>query len=74
MPVEDLVDIFVLYIRSVVESSAVVWHSSLSQGQELEIERVQRVALQIILKNDYINYESALELSSLKSPSSVRPR
>ena len=67
VPVEDLVDIFVLYIRSVVESSAVVWHSSLSQGQELEIECVQRVALRIILKDDYINYERALELCSLQS-------
>ena len=45
VPLEDLV---MIYIRSVVENSAVVWHSSLTQGQVLEIERVQKVALWII--------------------------
>ena len=48
VPLEDLVMIYILYIRSVVENSAVVWHSSLTQGQVLEIERVQKVALWII--------------------------
>ena len=57
--------IYTLYIRSVVETSAVVWHSSLTQGQILEIERVQKVALQIILKSDYISYENALKITSL---------
>ena len=65
VPVEDLVDIYILYIRSVLESSAVVWSSSLTQGQELEIERVQKVALRIILKEEYEHYDSALSLCSL---------
>ena len=60
VPVQDLVEIYVLYIRSVLESSAVVWNSSLTQGQEKEIERVQKVALRIILKDQYENYENAL--------------
>ena len=65
VPLEDLIDIYKLYIRSVLENSAVVWHSSLTQGQSLEIERVQKVALRIILKSDYICYENALEIASL---------
>ena len=67
VPVSDLIEI--LYIRSVVESSAVVWHSSLTLGQELEIERIQKVALRIILKERYNSYEQALKqcgLSTLK--------
>ena len=56
IPTEDLVDIYILYIRSVLDSSAVVWHISLTQGQVLEIERVQKVALRTILKGNYDCY------------------
>ena len=55
-----------------MENSAVVWHSSLTQGQVLEIERVQKVALRIILKSDYISYENALETTSLPTLSDRR--
>ena len=72
VPMADLVEIYVLYIRSVLESSAVVWHSSLTEGQKLEIERVQRVALKIILKDDYSDYEDALEQCSLSTLSDRR--
>ena len=72
VPLEDLIMIYILYIRSVVENSAVVWHSSLTQGQVLEIERIQKVALRIILKNDYISYENALEITSLPTLSERR--
>ena len=65
VPLEDLIDIFILYIRSVLESSAAVWHSSLTEGQVLEIERVQKVALRIILKDEYINYDTALQACNL---------
>ena len=61
-----LYDVYILYIQSVLESSAVVWHSSLTQGQELEIERVQKVALKIILKKAYETHDNALETCSLK--------
>ena len=32
VPLEDLIMIYILYIRSVVENSAVVWHNSLTQS------------------------------------------
>ena len=64
---EDLVDIYVLYIRSLSESSATVWHSSLTQGQEMEIKRVQKVRLRIILKYEYDVYDNALNVFSLKT-------
>ena len=60
VPIHELIEIYILYIRSVLESSAVVWNSSLTQGQEKELERVQKVALRIILKDQYENYENAL--------------
>ena len=67
MPIEEMTEIYTLYIRSILESSAVVWHSSITQGEEIEIERVQKVALKTILNNDYENYESALSLTGLQT-------
>ena len=67
VPVSDLVEIYILYIRSILESSAVVWHSSLTIGQELELERIQKVALRIILKDKYESYQQALKLCGLST-------
>ena len=65
VPLQDLIEIYILYIRSVIESSAVVWHSSLTKGQTIEIERVKKVALRIILKSDYMDYNNALSITCL---------
>ena len=67
LPVEDLVNIYVLYIRSVLEQSSVVWNSSITKGEQLDIERVQRCALRVILKENYESYEDALKLCNLDS-------
>ena len=72
LPAEEMINIYVLYIRSVLESSAVVWHSSITQGEQMEIERVQKVALRIILNGDYESYAHALELTGLPSLSDRR--
>ena len=60
LPTEEMVNIHTLYIRSILESSAVVWHSAITQAEETDIERVQKVALKVILKSDYESYENAL--------------
>ena len=44
LPLEDLVTVYVLYIRSVLEQSAVVWHSAITKGEQLDLERVQKCA------------------------------
>ena len=66
VPVEELVNIYCLYIRSVAEQSSVVWSSSLTVGQQYDLERVQKVALRIILGDDYSSYENSLELTGLE--------
>ena len=43
-----------------LEQSAVVWHSGLSQDNTNDLERVQKSAVKIILGNEYTNYENAL--------------
>ena len=67
VPIKDLVLIYILYIRSVCEQSAVVWHSSLSAENRADLERVQKTALKIILQDDYISYDSALQKTDLQT-------
>ena len=39
--IEDLKNIYILFIRSQLEQSCVVWHSSLTEQQKSDLERVQ---------------------------------
>ena len=61
----ELLHIYILYIRSVCEQSAFLWHSSLTIENEDDIERVQKTALEIIYGKQYENYENALKMSNL---------
>ena len=54
LPLEDLVTIYNSYIRSILEYNSNVWFSSISNEERENIERVQRVACKIILKDDFI--------------------
>ena len=49
VPLGDLLHIYMLYIRSVIEQSAVVWHSSITKGEQNDLERTQKVALRIMV-------------------------
>ena len=42
---EDLKQIYVMYTRSIVEQSCVVWSSSLTQADERKIERIKKMPL-----------------------------
>ena len=72
VPVCDLIHIYILYIRSVLEQSAVVWHSSLTDWEETTLERVQKVALRLILKENYLDYAAALDKTGLQTLASRR--
>ena len=65
LPLEEMINIYILYIRSILETSAVVWHSSIKQCDEMVLERVQKVALRIILNDDYESYFHALHATGL---------
>ena len=62
---EDLKVIYILYIRSILEQSCQVWHFSLTEDDKSNLERVQKVALRIILQSEYLNYENALKVLNL---------
>ena len=54
-----------MFIRSKLDSSSVVWHNSLTEKDTNSLERVQKAAVKVILKNNYKDYESALEMLNL---------
>ena len=74
VPEEDLVNIYCLFIRSILEQSCVVWHSAITQEEENDLERVQKVSLKIILKDNYIDYDTALKRTQLEDLKSRRER
>ena len=58
----DKLHIYKVYIRSILEQACVVWHSSLSKRNERELERVQKVAVRLILGESKPYRESLTEL------------
>ena len=64
---DDLLQIYKKFIRSRLEYSCVLWHSSLSKNNESDIERVQKAAIKVILKDKYSSYEGALKVLGLES-------
>ena len=63
-----------LYIRSVIEQSAVVWHSSITKGERNDLERTQKVALRIMLGSKYTSYQEALNLTGLETLANRRQK
>ena len=61
----DLIDIYILFIRSVTEYCAVVFHSTLTVEQTNKLEMIQKTCLKVILCENYVNYEAALEMCGL---------
>ena len=71
-PVDDLKTIYILYIRSILEQSAPVWHSSLTQENVDDLERVQKSAIKVILNENYKGYVQGLAQLGLENLSSRR--
>ena len=64
---EDLLDIYILFIRSVTEYCAVAFHSSLTQEESNKLEMIQKACLRVILDDMYISYSAALEMTGLQT-------
>ena len=65
IPQEDLVLIYCSYIRSVLELNSNVWFSSITNEESKNLERIQKNACKIILKEKYVSYVEALETLNL---------
>ena len=64
---DELKNIYILFVRSILEQSCVVWHSSLTQEDSSNLERVQKSAVKIILNEEYEDYETSLQKLNLQS-------
>ena len=67
---EDMTHIYKMYIRSLLEQSCQVWHSSLTEQNSDDIERVQKSALRII--EPELNYNEAIEKLGIQKLSNRR--
>ena len=65
--IDDKLTIYILYVRSILEQSCVVWHNSLTAQNSEDLERVQRSAVRLILGRNFENYEDVLDKIGLQS-------
>ena len=61
----ELVDVFIKQCRSILELAVPAWHGAITTEDRQDIERVQKVALHIILGDQYISYRNALNVTNL---------
>ena len=64
---EELVYMYIKQCRSILEFCVPVWHGAKTNNERLEIERVQKGSLHLILGEKYVNYKNALELTNLET-------
>ena len=64
---DHLMQIYKTFIRSHLEFSSNVWHSSLTKENRQDLERVQKAALKVILGKDHNDYDEALKLLNIQS-------
>ena len=65
VPKCDLVHIYTLFIRSILEQSCVVWGAAITQEESKALERVQKCCLKLIFQDQYLSYENGLFLAGL---------
>ena len=71
-PVDDLKIIYIMYIRSLLEQSATVWHSRLTEENASDLERVQKSAMKVIFQEKFNGYQNCL--NKLNLPTLVERR
>ena len=65
--ISDFKSIYLTDVRSILEQSAVVWHSSLSAKNRKDLERVQKSAVKVILGKQSSSYQQDLEKLKIDS-------
>ena len=63
--VEDLLEIYCLFVRSKAEYCSVVFASSLTLEQKKKLENIEKTCLRIILQEMYIGYPEACEMLAI---------
>ena len=69
---EIILEYYLKEVRPLTEQGVPIWNSSLTKSQVRNIEKIQKVALKIILGHQYKTYESACEIFGLQKLSTRR--
>ena len=70
----DLKDIFKKQVRSILEFTAPAWNSNLTEQCSIEIERVQKSHLLLVLGPQYESYSKSLVTLGLDTLRSTMPK
>ena len=71
---QDLLDVYILQIRPVMEFAVPVWHPGITVSEAEDIERVQKSAIKLILKRNYSSYSNSLKALKLDTLTSRRQK
>jgi hypothetical protein len=71
---QEMVHLWKVFCRSILEQSCVIWDSGLTQENRNDLERTQKTFLKLILEEDYGNYNNALHISQLETLDARRKR
>ena len=63
----EMVHLWKVYCRSVLEQSCVLWDSSLTEDNRTDLERTQKTFCKLVLEEDYQNYNNALKILHLQT-------
>ena len=64
---QELFDVYIKEVRSILELAVPVWHSGLTIKQSNQIESIQKIAFRMILQKEYTSYNDACEIFSTLS-------
>ena len=62
---QELKDIYLTFVRSILEQSAVVWHSSPSTRNKADLEIIKKAAVRVMLGKEYSTYKNGLKILKL---------
>ena len=67
VPTKDLVQIYCLFVRSILEFNSCVWFASITEQEKEDLERVQKIACRLILREKYLSYEKSLSILQIQT-------
>ena len=69
---EEMVHLWKLFCRSILEQTCVLWDSGLTEQNRNDLERTQKTFTKLVLQENYENYTSALDILQLETLESRR--
>ena len=67
LDIHQMFDVYSKEIRSILVMAVPVWHPGLTKKQSADIESVQKMAMKIILQDQYVDYKLACSTLSAKT-------